>query len=99
MLPVRAQAPAAAQHPRRVCHQVKGVMAMLLAARGDEPDRGGQIRRNPGPIMNRLCWPLSRWWHRPPDLVQAVYLREGGRRPAAGTFIGRTWTGYQDKVA
>ena len=48
MLPVRAQALAAAQHPRRVCHQVKGVMAVLLAARGDEPDRGGQIRRNPG---------------------------------------------------
>jgi|GraSoiStandDraft_54_1057290.scaffolds.fasta_scaffold37356_4 hypothetical protein len=27
------------------------------------------------------------------------YLREGGRRPAAGTFMRRTWTGYQDKVA
>ena len=49
MLPVRAQALAAAQHPRRVCHQVKGVMAVLLAARGDEPDRSGQIRRDPGP--------------------------------------------------
>src|SRR6266702_2976997 len=40
-----------------------------------------------------LVAPPARTWRR------AVYLREGGRRPAAGTFMLRTWTGYQNKVA
>ena len=75
-------------------------MAVLLAARGDEPDRGGQIPpRSPGQMYE-------------PPLLAAVTLAAPPAGPGAGrllairrsaaatgTFMRRTWTGYQNKAA
>ena len=37
--------------PRQVGHQVEGVMGVLPAARGKEPDRGGQIAGSPSEMI------------------------------------------------
>ena len=67
--------------------------ATNLTAAGRSGGTPGQMHEPSLLAAVTLVAPPARTWRR------AVYSREGGRRPATGTFMRRTWTGYQDKVA
>jgi hypothetical protein len=51
LLAARSHAPGGGRVTRQVRHKVKGAMAVPLATRGEETDRGGQIPRHPGQMQ------------------------------------------------